>query len=65
MSSSLPLLVGGVVDRCAVSVGKADLLSDQSDLKQSREPIDLPLTWYPSSILTTFEFMSSEVRLSC
>ena len=42
-SSSLPPLVsegGGLV---CESVGKADLLSDHSDSKQSREAADLPL----------------------
>ena len=58
-SSSLPPLVsegGGLV---CESVGKADLLSDHFDSKQSREAVDLPLTC-PS--LTTFAFRSSEVR---
>ena len=36
------------------SVGKADLLSDHFDSKQSREAVDLQLT--------TFAFRSSEVR---
>ena len=43
-SSSLPPLVnegGGLVCEC---VGKADLLSDQFDSKQSREAVDLSLT---------------------
>ena len=55
-SSSLPPLVsegGGLV---CESVGKADLLSDDFDSKQSREEVDLPLT-----CLTTFVFRSSEV----
>ena len=42
------------------SVGKADLLSDHFDSKQSREAVDLPLTCHSSS-LTTFAFRSSEV----
>ena len=41
-------------------VGKADLLSDHFDIKQSREAVDLPLTCHPSC--TTFVFRSSEVR---
>ena len=60
-SSSLPPLItegGGLV---CESVGKADLLSDHFDSKQSREAVDLPLT-YPSPSLTTFAFRSSEVR---
>ena len=55
-SSSLPLLVsvgGGLV---CESVGKADLLSDHFDNKQSREAVDLPLTCHPSLCLTTFAF---------
>ena len=44
------------------SAGKADLLSDQFDSKQSREAVDLPLTCHPSPSLTTFAFRSSEVR---
>ena len=61
-SSSLPPLIsegGGLV---CESVGKADLLSDHFDSKQSREAVDLPLTCYPSPSLTTFAFRSSEVR---
>ena len=44
------------------SVGKADLLSDHFDGKQSRESIDLPLTCHPSPSLTSYAFRSSEVR---
>ena len=44
------------------SVGKADLLSDHFDSKQSREAVDLPLTWHTSPSLTTFAFRSREVR---
>ena len=61
-SSSLPPLIsegGGLV---CMSVGKADLLSDHFDSKQSREAVDLPLTCHPSPSLTTFAFRSSEVR---
>ena len=60
--SSLPPLVnegGGLV---CESVGKADLLSDHFDSKQSREAVDLPLTCHPSPSLTTFDFRSREVR---
>ena len=55
-SSSLPPLVregGGLVRE---SVGKADLLSDRFDSKQSRETVDLLLTCDPSPSLTTFAF---------
>ena len=61
-SSSLPLLVsegGGLV---CESVGKADLLSDHSDSKQSREAVDILLSCHQSPSLTTFAFRSSEVR---
>ena len=61
-SSSLPPLIsegGGLV---CDWVGKADLLSDHFDSKQSRETVDLPLTCHPSPSLTTFTFRSSEVR---
>ena len=54
-----PPLVGVLV---CESVGKADLLSDNFDGKQSREYDDLPLTCYPSARLATFAFRSSEVR---
>ena len=59
-SSSLPPLVnvgGGLV--CEF-VGKADLLSDHFDSKQSREAVDLPLTCHPCAVLTTFAFRSRE-----
>ena len=38
------------------SVGKADLLLDHFDSKQSREAVDLPLTCHPSPSFATFEF---------
>ena len=44
-------------------VGKADLLSDHFDSKQSRDAVDLPLTCHPSPRFTTFAFRSSEVTL--
>ena len=44
------------------SVGKADLLSDHFDGKQSRVFVDLPLTCHPSPSLTSFTIRSSEVR---
>ena len=55
-SSSLPPLVskgGGLV---CESVGKADLLSDHFDSKQSREAVELSLTCHSSSNFTTFAF---------
>ena len=61
-SSSLPPLisVGGAL--VCESVGKADLLSDHFDSKQSREAVDLQLTCHPSPSLCTIAFRSSEVR---
>ena len=62
LSSSFSPLVsegGGLV---CESVGKADLLSDHFDSKQSREAVDLLLTCHPSPSFTTFAFRSSEVR---
>ena len=44
------------------SVGKADLLSDHFDSKQSREAVDLLLTCHSSPSLTTFAFRLREVR---
>ena len=47
------------------SVGKADLLSDHFDSKQSRESVDLlvtSLSRHPSPGLITFAFRSSEVK---
>ena len=52
LSSSLPSLVGGGGGLVCESVGKADLLSDHFDGKQSRESVDLPLTYHPSQSLT-------------
>ena len=42
-SSSLPPLVSEGVGLVCESVGKADLLPDHFDSKQSREAVDLPL----------------------
>ena len=50
---------GGLV---CESVGKADLLSDHFDSKQSREAVDLPLTCHPSPSLKNSAFRSSEIR---
>ena len=61
-TSSLPLLVSEGGGKVCESVGKADLLSNHFDSKQSREAVDLPLTCHPSPSLTTFPFRSSEVR---
>ena len=60
-SSALPPLVsegGGLV---CESIGKADLLSDHFNSKQSREAVYLLPSYHPSPSLTTFAFGSSEV----
>ena len=56
--SALPPLAseGGLL--VCESIGKADLLSDHFDSKQSREAVDLPITCHPSPSLTTFAFWS-------
>ena len=58
----MPPLVSEGGSLVCESVGKADLLSDHFDSKQSREAVDLQLTCHPSPSLTTFAFRSSEVR---
>ena len=58
----MPPLVSEGGELLCESVGKADLLSDHFDSKQSREAVDLPLTCHPFPSLTTFAFRSSEVR---
>ena len=65
MVSLVPiLLVSGGGGLMCESVGKADLLSDHFDGKQSRESVDLPLTCqcHPSPSLTSIAFRWSEVR---
>ena len=61
LSSSLPSLVCGSGGLVCESVGKADLLSDHFDGKQSSKSVDLPLTCHPSMRLTSFASRSSEV----
>ena len=61
-SSSLPPLVGPGGGLVCESVGKADLLSDHFDSKQSREYVDLLATCHPSPSLITFAYRSSEVK---
>ena len=61
-SSSLPLLVVGDEELVCESVGKADMLPDHLDRKQSTESVDLPVTCHPSPSLTSFAYASSEVR---
>ena len=60
-SSSLPSLVSEGGELFCEAIGKADLLSDYFDSKQSREAVDLPLTCHPYPSLTTFTFRSREV----
>ena len=62
LSSSLPPRVSEGDGLVCESVGKADLLSDHSDSKQSREAVNLPLTCHLSPSLITFAFRSKEVR---
>ena len=62
LRSSLPPLVGGGGGLVCQSVGKADLLSDHFDGKQSRESVDLPLTCHPYPRFTSVAFRSSKVR---
>ena len=54
--SALPPLVSEGGGPVCESVGKAHLLSDHFDSKQSREAVDLPLICNPSPNLTTFAF---------
>ena len=61
-SLSLPPLVSEGGELVCESVGKADLMSDHFDSKQSREAVGLPLTCHPSPSFTAFAFRSSEVR---
>ena len=62
-NSSLPPLVSEGGRLVCESVGKADLLLDHFDSRQSREAVDLLLTCHSSPILTTSAFRSSLVRL--
>ena len=55
-------VVGGGGGLVCESAGKADLLSDHFDGKQSRTSVDLPLTCHPSPCLTSIAFRLSEVR---
>ena len=60
-SSSLPPLVGMGGGQVCESVGNADLVSGHFQSQQSRESVDLLLTFHPSTSLITFIFGSSEV----
>ena len=61
-SSSQPPVVGPGGGLVYESVGKADLLSDHFDSKQSRESVGLLVTCHPSPSVITFAFRSSEVK---
>ena len=63
LSSSLPPLVGGGGGLVCESVGKAGLLSDHFDGKQSRESVDLPLTCHPSPSLTSLQVELGQASL--
>ena len=56
LSSAFPLFVCGGGGLVYEEVGKADLLSGYFDGKQSRQSVDLPLTWHPYPRLITFAF---------
>ena len=58
----MPPFVSGGGGLVCESIGKADLLSDHFDSKQSREAVDLPLNCHPSPSPTTFAFRSRVVR---
>ena len=53
---------GGLVRE---SIGKADLLADHFDSKQSREAVDLPLTCHPSPSLTPLPSGRERLGVSC
>ena len=61
-SSAFPPLVGDGGGLVCESIGKADLLSDHFDSKQSRAAVDLQLTCHQSPSLTALAFRSREVR---
>ena len=52
----MPPLVSEGGELVCKSVGKADLLSDHFDRKQSREAVDLPLTCHLPPSLSTYAF---------
>ena len=60
-SSSLLPMIGGAGGLVCESVGKADLLSDNFDCKQSRESVYVPFTCHQHLVLSPF-LRSSEVR---
>ena len=62
LSSSLPPPGGEGGGLVCESVGKADLLSDHFDGKQSWESVDLLLTCHLSLRPTSFVFRSNDIR---
>ena len=63
LSLSQLLLVGWDGGRVCKLVGKADLMSDHLDSKQSRESVDLPLTF--TSLLTYHLCLRSSSEVWC
>ena len=61
----LPSLVGVDGGLVCESVGKADLLSDHFDRKQSKEAVDLPLTCHPSPSLPSLPSGQARFCVSC
>ena len=61
-SSSLSPIVNWGGGLMCESVGKADLLSDHFNSKQSMDDVDLMLTCHPFPSLTTFASRLREVR---
>ena len=61
LSSSLHPLLGEGSGLLSESVGKATLLSDHFDGKQSRESVNLLLTCHPSPSLITVAIRSREI----
>ena len=60
LSSPLSSVVRGGGGLVCKSVGKADLLSDHFDSKQTMGSVDLPHTCHPSPRLTSFAIRSSD-----
>ena len=63
--SSLPPLVGPGWRLVCESVGKADLLSDHFDSRQSRESVNLLVTCHPSPSLITLPSGQMRLNVSC
>ena len=61
----MPLLVSDGGGLACESVGNAYRMLDHFDSKQSREPVDLPLTCRSSPSFTTFAFWPKRSGVSC